>query len=160
MWSYDTGYVWTSLVTDCRENQVQTLPFGTPCCQGLSNVVSNQVGYSRSQHPRTRLSLLRWKVWSGCSTFKTGLISTGVLCRCTKSVERPAHWLKSCISKWVQSFVALHKLANRPDRAAKSWAWKNITWFCHAMFYPHYHSYRGNTTEIVPITTVTAVLLR
>ena len=45
------------------------------------------VGYSRSQHPRTRLSLLSWETRSGCSAFETGLIRAGVLRRCTKSVE-------------------------------------------------------------------------
>ena len=30
----------------------------------------------------------------------------------------------------------------------------------HTMFCPHYRRYRGNATEIVPITAVTAVLPR
>ena len=34
-WTRDTGDVWTSLVANCRENQVQTLPFGIPCMQSM-----------------------------------------------------------------------------------------------------------------------------
>ena len=89
MWSRETSDVWTSLVTNCRENQVQTLPFGIPCSQWSCTVVSDRVGYSGSQHPRTCLSLLSWEARSGCSAFETGLIRAGILHRCTKSVERP-----------------------------------------------------------------------
>ena len=91
-WSCDTGDVWTWLVTNCWENQVQTLPFGTPCSQWLSTVVLDRIGCSCGQHPRMRLSPLSWKARSGCSVFETGLIRAGVLCRCTKSVERPVRW--------------------------------------------------------------------
>ena len=41
------GYVRTSMVTKCRENQfMQTLLFGTPCNQWSCTVVSDRVGYS------------------------------------------------------------------------------------------------------------------
>ena len=47
------------------------------------HIVSNRVDYSRSQHPRTRLSPLSWKARSDCSAFETGFIRAGVLRRCT-----------------------------------------------------------------------------
>ena len=94
-WTRDTGDVWTSLVTYSRENQVQTLPLGIPCSQWSCTVVSDRVGFSRSQHPRTRLSPLSWEARSGCFAFETGLIRAGVLRRCTKSVEQPARWSRT-----------------------------------------------------------------
>ena len=39
-WTRDSGDVWTSLGTNCRENQVQTLPFGTPCSQWSCTILS------------------------------------------------------------------------------------------------------------------------
>ena len=60
--------------------------------QWSCTVVSDRVGYSCSQHPRTRLSPLSWETRSGRSAFETGLIRAGVLRRCTKSVEQPARW--------------------------------------------------------------------
>ena len=89
-WSCDTGHVLTSLVTNCRENQVHTLPLGTPHSQWSCTIVSSRVDYS--QHPRTRLSPLSWKARSGCSAFETGFIRAGVFSHCTKSVEQPARW--------------------------------------------------------------------
>ena len=59
----------------------------TMCGGRIVDTTLDGVGYSRSQHPRTRLSPLSWETRSGCSAFETGLIRAGVLRRCTKSVE-------------------------------------------------------------------------
>ena len=86
-WSRDTGDVWTALVTNCRENQVQTLPFGIPCSKWSCTVESDRVGYSCSQHPRTRLSPLSWEARSGCSAFETGLIRAGIFRRSPRALN-------------------------------------------------------------------------
>ena len=72
LWSAESTFhlTWT-LPTRGR---TQTLPLGTPHSEWSCTVVSSRVGYSRSQHPRTRLSSLSWNARAGCSAFETGFI--------------------------------------------------------------------------------------
>jgi hypothetical protein len=79
-----------SLVANCRENQVQTLPLGIPCDQWSSTVIFDWTGHLCGQRPRSSFSPFRMKEWSGRSAIKIGFVRAGVSCCGTKSLEQPA----------------------------------------------------------------------
>ena len=91
--SRDTGDVWTSLVINNRENQVKL------CLSVYRAVNSRLVVHERIWPifftPVVNIPGRAFLRSAGsticCFAFETGLIKAGVLRRCTKSVEQPAH---------------------------------------------------------------------